>query len=265
MAFYGDGEPRSPGVRGGGVAQDHHLNPTEQPRGPGGTVSLLRLSPSWVQQARHPRLWPGSNRGGSGHSFHPSEFTHHTLCPAPCWGLLTNCMFGRGQGGLPTRGPVRCGWGPGQGRRVSALSCPAQGSLCGRPGWGPGGGVAGSAPLPWATGPAPAVSGPHLVPPSRVQGLKARSAPGPQLCHLSNGLRSSGEQGLVTWAVLGLAGATGLWPGQKRETGQQQPLCNPCSLTSSLPCSLLCVKAGEGGRAVSQGVRRAERACARAH
>lgn len=125
---------QSPGGWGRGVAQDHHLNPTEQPRGPGGTVSPLSLSPSWVQQARRPRLWPGSNGGGSGHSFHRSEFTHHTLCPAPCWGLLTDCMFGRGRGGLPTQGTVRCGWGPAQGRRVSAPSCPARGSLSGRPG-----------------------------------------------------------------------------------------------------------------------------------
>lgn len=109
------------------------------------------------------------------------------------------------------------------------------------------------------------MSGPHLVPPSCMQGLEAHCVPGPQLCRLSNGLRSSGEQGLVTWAVLGLAGAAGLWPGQKGEIGQQQPLCNPCSLAASLPCSLPCVKGHEGGRAVSQGVRRTERACAQTH
>lgn len=60
----------------------------------------------------------------------------HSPYPVSCpvLGLLTDRMFGRGQGGLPTQGTARCGWGPAQGRRVSALSCPARGSLSGRPG-----------------------------------------------------------------------------------------------------------------------------------
>ena len=158
-------------------------------------------------------------------------------------------MRGAAAGSCPPRGPGGVTLAPRRaGRWASALSPPAWGSL---PGWTVPH-LAGSAPLPWVSRPAPLLGGHNRAsqPRPEVQGLGASA--GSPAC----GLRGSWEQRLVSWAVLGRAG---LRPGRKGEgsqAGSSPSVPLPPAFCSQPPCGLWRER-GEG--ALSHGGRPAGR------
>lgn len=239
VAFYGDGDPRSP--QGGPGPRPDPCSAARQPcraavSPPSDSIppeSSRALSPRPRPDAAwSPLVAPAGGQAlssamaGLGSRVQPSEFTCRTLCR----GLLTNsvCLGGLAEGhGHPAA--LRCGWGPGQGTWASALSSPSQGFLLSWPEWA----LSGQQPegpsheTAWCC---PQLVPPPLPPPSCVQGLRAHSA-----------LQASAAPPVwrtQEWgrAVLSTR-ATGLRPGSGEKMGPCKPCLEPGAPSSLQPSS----------------------------